>query len=72
MDSKVTAAIFLFLASCTIVEVLDIAEPDAISVRKVQRDSTQIDTTEKKDTLRIPIGFDVTVDEWDESEDVEL
>lgn len=72
MDSKTTAAVFLLLASCTIVEVLDIAQPEIPTpMMQMQKDTTARDSTETKDTIRIPIGFEVGVDGW-ENEDVEI
>jgi hypothetical protein len=55
--------ILLLLTSCSMSEVLETPMP------RTKSDTTyiprQLDTTETSD---IPIGFDVTVDEWDEQE----
>ena len=70
MNGKIAAILLALLSACTIVEVLDIAEVET-PMMQMQKDTTARDTTEKKDTIRIPIGFEVGVDGW-ENEDVEI
>lgn len=64
MNGKIAAILLGIMSACTIVEVLDIAEipqePPTFNV--------QVDTTETRDTIRIPIGFDVVVEDWEEDE----
>lgn len=68
-DFAILAA-FLLLSGCIIVEVLDCTEPEPeltpIPMKQMQKDTTARDTTETKDTIRIPIGFEVGVDGWEE------
>jgi hypothetical protein len=68
MSIRTASAILLALVSaCTIVEVLDVAEVETPTpMMQVQKDTTQRDTTDKADNIRIPIGFEVKVDEWEE------
>lgn len=58
-------AILLLLVGCSLSEVVDTytpREPETYTPRKRQTDSTQ------RDTARVPISFDVSVDNWgDES-----
>lgn len=70
MNGKIAAILLALVSACTIVEVLDIAEVET-PMMQMQNDTTARDTTEKKDTIRIPIGFDVGVDGW-ENEDIEI
>lgn len=64
MNGKVLTTILLILISaCTLVEVLDIAEKEAMM--QIKKDTTKRDTIKQDDTIRIPIGFDVAVKEWD-------
>lgn len=64
--ARIICLFFLLIPSCTIVEVLDIAEVEKPTpMMQVQKDTTQADT------IRIPIGFDVVVEEWEEN-DIEL
>lgn len=62
MNGKIAAILLGIMSACTIVEVLDIVEipqvPPTFNV--------QVDTTEIKDTIRIPIEFEVTVEDWEE------
>lgn len=62
MNGKIAAILLGIMSACTIVEVLDIAEipqvPPTFNV--------QVDTTEIKDTILIPIEFDVVVEDWEE------
>lgn len=72
MNGKIAAILLGIMSACTIVEVLDIAEVETPTpMMQMQKVTTARDTTEKKDTIRIPIGFDVVVEEW-ENEDVEI
>ena len=67
MNGKIAALFLALVSACTIVEVLDIAEVETPTpMMQVQKD-----TTDKADTIRIPIGFEVKVDEWEEN-DIEL
>lgn len=70
MNGKIAALLLALVSACTIVEVLDIAEVET-PMMQMQKDTTARDTTEKKDTIRIPIGFEVGVDGWEEN-DIEL
>lgn len=62
-------AILLMLTSCMTTEI--IGEPyevaDTTMVRKPHKDFAPKDTTQI-DTLRIPIGFDPSVEDWEETE----
>jgi hypothetical protein len=72
MNGKIAAILLALVSACTIVEVLDIAEVETPTpMMQMQKDTTARDTTEKKDTIRIPIGFEVGVDGWEE-EDVDI
>lgn len=59
MNGKIAAILLGIMSACTIVEVLDIAEipqvPPTFNV--------QVDTTEIKDTILIPIEFEVKVED---------
>jgi hypothetical protein len=67
MNGKIAALLLALVSACTIVEVLDVAEVETPTpMMQVQKD-----TTDKADTIRIPIGFEVVVDEWEEN-DIEL
>jgi hypothetical protein len=61
-------AILLLLVGCSLSEVVDTytpREPETYTPRKRVTDSTQ------RDTARVPISFDVSVDNWGDEEDVE-
>jgi parvulin-like peptidyl-prolyl isomerase len=61
MNGKIAALLLALVSACTIVEVLDVADVETPTpMMQVQRDTTQ------RDTIRIPIGFEVVVDEWEE------
>lgn len=61
MNGKIASILLALVSACTIVEVLDIAEVETPTpMMQVQKDTTQ------RDTIRIPIGFEVVVDEWEE------
>lgn len=61
MNGKIAAILLALVSACTIVEVLDVAEVETPTpMMQVARDTTQ------RDTIRIPIGFEVKVDEWEE------
>lgn len=62
-----TAVLLAIVSACTIVEVLDIAEPEPVPMpmMQIKKDTTKRDTIKQDDTIRIPIGFGVAVDEWD-------
>lgn len=61
MNGKIAAILLALVSACTIVEVLDIAEVETPTpMMQVQRDTTQ------RDTIRIPIGFEVKVEGWEE------
>ena len=62
MNGKIAAILLGIMSACTIVEVLDIAEiPQEPPIFNVQ-----VDTTETRDTIRIPIEFEVKVEDWEE------
>lgn len=66
MNGKIAAILLALVSACTIVEVLDVAEVETPTpMMQVARDTTQ------RDTIRIPIGFEVKVEEWEEN-DIEL
>lgn len=66
MNGKIAALLLALVSACTIVEVLDVAEVETPPpMMQVARDTTQ------RDTIRIPIGFEVVVEEWEEN-DIEL
>lgn len=67
MNGKIAAILLALVSACTIVEVLDIAEVETPTPMM----QVQADTTDKADTIRIPIGFEVKVEEWEEN-DIEL
>lgn len=69
-----TAVLLALVSACTIVEVLDIAEvePELTPMMQMQKDTTAKDSTEKKDTIRIPIGFEVGVDGWEEDQEINI
>lgn len=71
MNGKIASLLLALISACTIVEVLDVAEVETPTPMQMQKDTTARDTTEKKDTIRIPIGFEVGVEEWEEI-DIEL
>ena len=63
-------AILLILVGCSLSEVIDVPvqrerEPETYTPRKRAADSTQ------RDTARVPISFDVSVDNWGDEEDVD-
>lgn len=61
-------AILLILVGCSLSEVLDAPvqrEPETYTPRKRAADSTQ------RDTARVPISFDVSVDNWGDEEVVD-
>lgn len=61
MNGKIAAILLALVSACTIVEVLDIAEVETPTpMMQVQADTTQ------RDTIRIPIGFEVVVEEWED------
>lgn len=61
MNGKIAAILLALVSACTIVEVLDIAEVETPTpMMQVARDTTQ------RDTIRIPIGFEVGVEEWED------
>lgn len=67
MNGKIAAILLGIMSACTIVEVLDIAEVETPTpMMQMQKDTTARDTTEIKDTIRIPICFDVVVEDWEE------
>lgn len=69
MNGKIAAILLGIMSACTIVEVLDIAEVETPTpMMQMQKDTTARDTTEIKDTIRIPICFDVVVEDWEEDE----
>jgi hypothetical protein len=64
MNGKIAAILLALVSACTIVEVLDVAEVETPTpMMQVQKD-----TTDKADTIRIPIGFEVVVEEWEEND----
>jgi hypothetical protein len=62
MNGKIAATLLGIMSACTIVEVLDIAEISQVPPTF----NVQVDTTEIKDTIRIPIEFEVKVEDWEE------
>lgn len=61
-------AILLLLVGCSLSEVIDAPvqqEPETYAPRKRQTDSTQ------RDTARVPISFDVSIDNWGDEEVVD-
>lgn len=62
MNGKIAAILLGIMSACTIVEVLDIAEISQVPPTF----NVQVDTTEIKDTIRIPIEFEVKVEDWEE------
>lgn len=62
-------AILLILVGCSISEVVDAPvqrEQEVYTPRKRQTDTTQ------RDTARVPISFDVSVDDWGDEEVVDF
>lgn len=64
MNGKIAAILLGIMSACTIVEVLDIAEISQVPPTF----NVQVDTTETRDTIRIPIEFEVKVEDWEEDE----
>lgn len=60
-------AILLLLVGCSLSEVIDAPTPKEVETYTPRKRAA--DTT-KRDTARVPISFDVSVDNWDE-EDVD-
>lgn len=60
---KIVRAVLLFLCGCSQSTVLDVPKPRTkVDTTYIPR---EIDTTQTSD---VPIGFDVSVDDWDEEE----
>lgn len=58
---------FLIIISCSKSTIIDIATPrnidTSVYVPRMKKDTTKVDSS-KVDTTRIPISFDVSVDNW--------
>lgn len=68
MRKIIVIFILLAFAGCSISEVIDVPvvkEPETYTPRKRAADSTQ------RDTARVPISFDVSVDNWGDEEIVD-
>ena len=69
--------IILLAVSCMKTEILnapDTKSVDSVYIKPVKQhidiitDTTKVDTTDQ----RIPIGFDPTVEDWDEEDDIDI
>lgn len=60
---KFGIAVLLLIGGCSLSEVIDLQTPRE---RKSEPyyPQTKADSTEKADTARVPISFDVSVDNW--------
>lgn len=81
MKNKNTFFIFvllLLLASCMKTEILNAPETRSIDtvfvkptkqhIEIIDTSNVQVDTTDQ----RVPIGFDPTVEDWDEEDDIDI
>lgn len=68
MRKAITISLLL-LAGCSMSEVIDRYEPrqadTSVYVPRQRKDTTRVDST-IVDTTRIPISFDVYVEDWEE------
>lgn len=74
MKQLITIIIFLIIGACTIIEIIDkpIERSNEYDIyATMQKDTTQKDTTQK-DTTKYPIIFDVNVEDWKDTIDVNL
>lgn len=70
MKSKVAIAILLLLVGCSLSEIVDLRQPEEAQTEPYQPRMRR-DTTEVADSGRVPISFDVSVDNWGDEEIVE-
>lgn len=68
-DNMVALLILLLLSSCISTEVLNAPEEvvEVERMKKPHKPLPQRDTAEVDDTARYSIGFEPTVEDWDES-----
>lgn len=63
---------FLIIISCSKSTIIDMATPrnidTSVYVPRMKKDTTKVDSS-KVDTTRIPISFDVSVDNWGDEEE---
>lgn len=67
MKQLITIIIFLIIGACTIIEIIDkpIERSNEYDIyATMQKDTTQ------KDTTKYPIGFDVSVEDWEDTIDI--
>lgn len=60
---KIVIAILLLLVGCSLSEIVDLRQPEEEQTEPYYPRMRK-DTTEKADSGRVPISFDVSVDNW--------
>ena len=64
--------ILLILSSCCKTEILNAPQPMPIDTIVVLK-AAEADTTQRQDTVRVPIGWNPSVEDWEQNEiDIEL
>ena len=69
--------LLLLLASCMKTDIINEVEPqlDTVMMQKLHRSLTPFlpsDTTSVDDTSRVGIGFNPTVEDWDEENNIDI
>ena len=63
-------SVFVIIISCSKSTIIDIAIPRNIDT-SVYTPRVKSDTTSNRDTARVPISFDVSIDDWEDEDDIE-
>ena len=63
----VLLSLLFILTSCVKTEVLNVPQPMPIDTTVVLK-TAEADTTQRQDTARVPIGWNVSVGDWEETE----
>lgn len=62
--------LLVIIISCSKSTIIDIAIPKNIDT-STYTPRVKSDTTSNRDTARVPISFDVSIDDWEDEDDIE-
>ena len=62
--------LLVIIISCSKSTIIDMAIPRNIDT-SVYTPRVKSDTTSNRDTSRVPISFDVSIDDWEDEDDIE-
>ena len=68
--TSIIVGLLITIISCSKSTIIDIAIPRNIDT-SVYTPRVKSDTTSNRDTARVPISFDVSIDDWEDEDDIE-